>query len=77
MRYLLIVFAWVFLVLQGYPVAAAAHQPGSKITVFILAGQSNAVGYNHLGEYHGDTAWLPSNWIQRWSTSLFITDNTI
>jgi len=58
MRYLLIVFAWLFLAQQGFPVAPAAQQPGSKITVFILAGQSNAVGYNHLREYHGDTSAL-------------------
>ncbi len=37
----------------GYDIALS-----DTITVYLLAGQSNAVGYNHIREYHGDTAEL-------------------
>jgi len=40
------------------PSPAYGTAPSEKITVYILAGQSNAVGYNHIHEYHGDTADL-------------------
>jgi len=34
--------------------AAGSDTPRKTVQVFILAGQSNAVGYNHINEYHGD-----------------------
>jgi hypothetical protein len=40
---------------KGYPLALS-----DTVTVYILAGQSNAVGYNHIREYHGDTSMLQS-----------------
>lgn len=31
-----------------------ASEPNKPLKIFILAGQSNAVGYNNIGEFHGN-----------------------
>ncbi len=43
------------------PACGKDAAPPKKITVYILAGQSNAVGYNHIREYHGDSSILQSH----------------
>jgi len=56
---------YVFFVLAALPCDAApvsgyGFAPLERVTVYILAGQSNAVGYNNIREYHGDTSMLQS-----------------
>ena len=51
----------IFRVIIHAQVSSNVPSSNVKLKVFILAGQSNAVGYNNIKEFHGNNAFLKEN----------------
>ncbi len=56
-----ILAVFIFLAIISAQISTVANPPIVKLKVIVLAGQSNAVGYNNIKELHGYSAFLTEN----------------